>query len=85
MARALYVVILSRSAWWVDFEGKAYGSFVSREAAADEARHLARFSAHSGRDSEVLVPDDTGRHRVVWSSAQEPRAGTPFVPYRAAE
>lgn len=84
MARALFVVILSRNSWWVDFEGKAHGPFGSREAAAEEARHLAQFAAHSGRDSEVLVPDDSGRHRVVWSSAEEPHAGA-FVPYRAAE
>ena len=85
MAKALFVVILSRNSWWVDFEGRAHGPFVSREAAAEEARHLAQFSAHSGRESEVLVPDDSGRHRVVWSSAQEPHAGAPFVPHRAAE
>ena len=75
MASALFVVILSRSDWWVDFEGKAHGPFASREDAADEARHLAQFSAHSGRESEVLVPDDSGRYRVVWASAQEPQAG----------
>ena len=75
MASALFVVIQSRSSWWVDFEGKAHGPFASREAAADEARHLAQFSAHSGRESEVLVPDDSGRHRVVWTSAQELQTG----------
>lgn len=86
MARALFVVILSQDNWWVDFEGKAYGPFVSRDVAAEEARHLAQFSAHSGRESEVLVPDETGRHRVVWSSAQEPHAAAvQFVPHRAAE
>jgi hypothetical protein len=86
MSRALFVVILSRDSWWVDFEGKAHGPFASREAAADEARHLAQFCAHSGRDSEVLVPDDSGRHRMIWSSTQEPHAGGgPFVPHRAAE
>jgi hypothetical protein len=59
---------------------------VSRDAAAEEARHLAQYSAHSGRESEVLVPDDAGRHHVVWSSAREPNApGMPFVPHRAAE
>lgn len=86
MARALFVVIVSRNGWWVDFEGKAHGPFGSREAAAEEARHLAQFSAHSGRESEVLVPDESGRHRIVWSSAHEPHAaGVPFVPHRAAE
>lgn len=82
MASALFVVILSRNSWWVDFEGRAYGPYASREEAADEARQQAQYSAHSGRESEVLVPDDSGRHRVVWTSAHEQQAGD--VP-RAAE
>ena len=75
MARALFVVILSRNSWWVDFEGKAYGPFASREHAAEEARDLAQYSPHSGRESEVLVPDDSGRHRVAWTSGDEPQSG----------
>ena len=71
MARALFVVIFSRDRWWVDIEGKAHGPFTTRDLAAAEAKQLAQFAAHSGRSSEVLVPDDTGRHRVVWESAIE--------------
>lgn len=82
MARALYVVIFSRDSWWVDFEGRAYGPFGTREVAATEARQLAQFSAHSGRSSEVLVPDDSGRHKVVWASSTDyPGQAT----FRAAE
>ncbi len=81
MSRALYVVIFSRDSWWVDFEGKAYGPFTSREMAAHEAKQLAQFCAHTGRASEVLVPDDGGRHRVAWTSAAE----MPMVPTKAAE
>jgi hypothetical protein len=68
MSTALYVVISSRGSWWVDVEGKAHGPFATRDAAALEATQLAQFAAHTGRESEVLVPDDTGRHRVVWTS-----------------
>lgn len=86
MAKALYLVILSRDAWWVDFEGKAEGPFASREKAALEAQTMARFHAHSGRDSEVLVPDERGRYWVVWSSANDSAARRDeFVPRRAAE
>lgn len=81
MSRALYVVIRSRESWWVDFEGRAYGPFADREAAAAEARQSAQYAAHSGRDSEVLVPDDDGRHRVAWNSDNEPHA---FAMQRAA-
>jgi hypothetical protein len=82
MARALYVVIFSRDSWWVDIEGKAHGPYDTRELAAAEAKHLAQFAAHSGRSSEVLVPDDSGRHRVVWESAIEYPSHAGF---RAAE
>lgn len=82
MASALFVVILSRDSWWVDFEGKAHGPFATREEAAEEARDLAQFCAHSGRHSEVLVPDDSGRHRVVWTSVDDP---APVFADRAAE
>ena len=83
MSRALYVVILSRESWWVDFEGKGHGPFPTKEAATIEARNLAQFCAHSGRASEVLIPDEHGRHRVVWSSLMEYPAQQ--TPVRAAE
>jgi hypothetical protein len=76
MATALYLVILSRGKWYVDFEGKAHGPFQSREAAALEGRQLAQFTAHMGRASEVLVPDNDGKYWVVWDS-RDVTAGVP--------
>ncbi|HWA20290.1 MAG TPA: hypothetical protein VG757_14975 [Devosia sp.] len=76
MATALYLVILSRGKWYVDFEGKAHGPFESREAAALEGRQLAQFTAHMGRASEVLVPDNDGKYWVVWDS-RDIAAGVP--------
>lgn len=77
MSTALYVVISSRGDWWVDFEGRASGPYSTKEDAAVEATHLARFAAHSGHESEVLVPDENGRHRIVWASDSEPHCYTP--------
>jgi hypothetical protein len=74
MPRALYVVIRSQQKWWVDFEGKAHGPFTSLEAATDEGRQLARFAAHAGRASELLIPDERGRYSVVWRSEDEPHS-----------
>lgn len=81
MSKSLYLVINSREAWWVDFEGKADGPFESREFAALEARDQARYAAHSGRESEVLVPDEEGKYWVIWSSNSD-SAGTSFSPRR---
>jgi len=85
MATVLFVVILSRDSWWVDIEGKAHGPFATRQVATEEATALARLSAHSGRESEVLVPDDEGHYRVAWTSAVQAQSG--YVPSasRAAE
>ena len=82
MAKALYLVISSRENWWVDFEGTPHGPFETREAAALEARSLARFHVQAGREAEVLVPDGDGRYWVVWSSRRYADAGNKFVPHR---
>jgi hypothetical protein len=84
MSKALYVVIFSREKWWVDFEGKAYGPFEGLDEAATEGKQLARFSAHSGRDSEVLIPDHRGRYSVIWDSLRERRAPHEVAPPFAA-
>ncbi|MDB5538528.1 MAG: hypothetical protein JWQ89_255 [Devosia sp.] len=84
MAKALYLVIHSCSNWWVDLEGKAHGPYTSRETAALEARSLARFQAHSGREAEVLVPDEHGKFWVIWSSLYDSGEGRSFTPRRVA-
>ena len=84
MAKALYLVIHSCGDWWGDFEGMAHGPYGSREDAALEARSLGRFLAHSGREAEVLVPDEQGKYWVVWSSLHDNVEGRTFAPYRIA-
>lgn len=75
MPRSLYVAILSREKWWIDLEGKAFGPFQSLNEAKEEGLQLARFAAHTGKVSELLIPDENGRYRVVWASDAEPHAG----------
>ncbi len=71
MARAVYIVVQSLGKWWVDFEGRPYGPFSSREMARLEGISLARFLTHSGRSSEVWAVDDTGVCRREWQSEPE--------------
>lgn len=85
MSKALFVVIFSRGSWWVDFEGRAEGPHESLERAVEEARQSARLIAHTGRETEVLVPDESGRYSVVWSSLNEPHAMAVFGATHAAE
>jgi hypothetical protein len=72
MARAIYLVLQSRQKWWVDFEGRTFGPFTSRELAVREATTMARFSADTGRPSQVRAQDDTGKMQVEWLST-DPR------------
>lgn len=81
MAKALYLVIHSQNNWWVDFEGTPHGPFETREAAALDARKLARARV-DGRDAEVLVPDGDGRYWVIWSSRHDQNESGGFVPRR---
>lgn len=80
MAAALYIVIQSRNKWWVDLEGRGFGPFFTREAAALEAKSMAQKAEYTTRNSEVLVPDAQGKYWVVWSSA----ARGPITPRSAS-
>jgi hypothetical protein len=52
----------------VDFEGRPFGPFSTKNSATMEAISLARFVAHTGRAAEVRAPDGTGRYPVEWES-----------------
>lgn len=83
MARAVYIVLLSREKWWVEFEGKSFGPYTSKNTATLEAISLARFTAHTGRTTEVRVPDGTGRFPVEWESETDRfRRPPPPIPLR---
>jgi hypothetical protein len=84
MAKALYVAIFSREKWWVDLEGKAHGPYESLAQAAEEGEQLARFAAHSGRDCELLLPDERGHYYVYWASEHEPHAEADYAVNHAA-
>lgn len=72
MKTCWFIVIKTPSAWWVDCEGKAYGPFSSREDAAENAVRLAEAYGDPGRRSDVYVPDETAKLKLVWSSGPQP-------------
>jgi hypothetical protein len=75
MARAIYLVLQSQQRWWVDFEGKTFGPFTSRELAVSEATTMARFTGEHGRLAEVRAPNEKGELKLEWQSkAASPRA-----------
>ena len=75
MQTCWFVVIRTPSAWWVDCEGKAYGPFETREAAADNAVHLAQAFGDPKRRSDVYVPDEQEKLHLVWSGMPGPPSG----------
>ena len=74
MKTCWFVAIFANRRWWVDCEGKAYGPFATREDAALEATRLARTFGDSLRQSEVWMPDDTGKLHRVWVGAEPAKA-----------
>lgn len=68
MARAIYLVLQSQQRWWVDFEGKTFGPFTSRDLALREASSMARFTSESGRHAQVRASGEGGRMQIEWDS-----------------
>jgi len=75
MKSCWFIVIRTPAAWWVDCEGKAYGPFETREAAADDAVRLAQVFGDPKRRSDVYVPDDANQLKLVWSGQPMARQG----------
>ena len=64
-----FVVIRARGAWWVDNEGTAFGPFPTCEQAGAEALTIARSFGERRRRAQVYVPDQSGKHRLIWEGA----------------
>ena len=72
MRTCWFVVIRSRGTWWVDCEGRSYGSFSTANAAQQEAKRLAEAFGDQSRQCLVFAPSNGGHHDVVWTGA-DPR------------
>jgi hypothetical protein len=64
-----FIIIEARGAWWIDNEGTQYGPFPSKQAAGTEALSIARTFGDRSRRSQVYVPDERGRHHMIWEGA----------------
>ena len=63
----LYLVLLSRGAWWVEREGKSLGPFDAQDEAQRGAFNLMEVFGDPSRPVEVWAPDDAGKMRLLWS------------------
>ena len=68
MQTCWFIVIQSRSSWWVDCEGRTFGPLATRDQAVEYARTIAVSHGDPGRRADVWAPDEHGRHRLVWSA-----------------
>jgi hypothetical protein len=64
-----FIIIRARGAWWIDNEGTEYGPFISKRQAGTEALTIARIFGDGARRSRVYVPDDDGKHQLIWEGA----------------
>jgi hypothetical protein len=64
-----FIIFQSRGSWWIDNEGTEFGPFASKRRAGTEALSIARTFGDKARRSCVFMPDDEGKHRLIWEGA----------------
>lgn len=73
MKTCWFVVIRANGAWWVDCEGHAFGPMDDKQEAARLAQKIAETYGDPERRSDVWVPNEAGKHELVWSGAEPAR------------
>ncbi|HHY50848.1 MAG TPA: hypothetical protein GYA10_14020 [Alphaproteobacteria bacterium] len=69
MKTAIYIVINSRDAWYVDLDGESNGPFTTIDAAIQNAIELAAATSRRGGRSEVRVMGP-GHSALVYQSTE---------------
>ena len=69
MRTAIYIVIFSREAWWVDLDGEADGPYGTLDAAIGQAVELAKATSRRGGRSEVRVMGPGRDNSMIYQSA----------------
>ena len=64
-----FIIFEARGAWYIDNEGTEFGPFPSKRQAGTEALTIARTFGDKGRRSRVYMPDDHGKHQMIWEGA----------------
>lgn len=70
MATAIYIVIFSRDAWWVDLNGKSQGPFQTLDLAKEEAVANAVAASRRGDRSEVRISGPGHENDLIYQSAE---------------
>jgi hypothetical protein len=74
MKTAIYIVISSRGAWWVDLDGEADGPFGTLDAAISQAVETAKATSRRGGRSEVRVAGNA-RDSLIYQSQERSLLG----------
>jgi hypothetical protein len=69
MKTAIYIVIHSRNAWWIDLDGEAQGPFPSLDITIKTAIDIATAASREGKRTEVRVMGPGHDNALVYQSA----------------
>lgn len=75
MKTAIYIVINSRGAWWVDLDGVSEGPYAALDAAIRRAVERASEASGRGGRSEVRVMGPGRENALVYQSADKSLLG----------
>lgn len=71
MKTAIYIVIFSREAWWIDLDGEADGPYGTLDAAIRMAIEKASARSRQGARSEVRVMGPGHNNALVYQSTDK--------------
>jgi hypothetical protein len=69
MKTAIYIVLHSRDAWWIDLDGEAQGPFASLDVTIRTAIDIATAASRAGKRAEVRVMGPGHDNALVYQSA----------------
>jgi hypothetical protein len=69
--RTSYVVVRQQDLWFIRFEGEEYGPYKTEREAKLFAIDAAHLLAQQGEDTQVLMLDESGELRPVWTGGHD--------------
>jgi hypothetical protein len=70
--RTPYWVVRADDVWFIKFEGADYGPYLSEREAILFAVDAANTLGEQGQETQVLMMDEAGETKAVWTFGQDP-------------
>jgi hypothetical protein len=70
--RTRYLVVRQQDLWFIKFDGEEYGPYQTEREAMLFAVDAAHKLGEQSEETEVLLMDENGEPRAVWTYGQDP-------------